>query len=196
MARARRFDAVNRPSAITTGYRSSSRTLSMIACVLMLARSWSIFRTTGSTARSCEAGQSHELDHAECDYEAVTAGLTGWVGPTPACVRSTALAISSRSSGARVKLPAAIHPSTCSGDRAPTIAPLTPGQLKVQAIATAETETPCRDAIGRRASRSDRLRLTNGSLNSGLRRRQSTDSMGSTRSRLKLSVRMPDCIGL
>lgn len=72
MARARRFDAVNRPSAMTMGYRSSSRTLSMIACVLMVARSWSIFRTTGSRVRPCEAGQSRELDHARCDYRAAT----------------------------------------------------------------------------------------------------------------------------
>ena len=52
----------------------------------------------------------------------------GCVGPDPAWVRSSAPAISSRSAACSVRFPALIQPSTCRGERAPTIAPLTPGQ--------------------------------------------------------------------
>src|ERR1700716_3969892 len=84
------------------------------------------------------------------------------MGPDPACVRSTAAAISARSAASSVRLPAVIHPSTCCGERAPTIAPLTPGQLSVQATATAAIDPPYRDAIGCSASRRGRLRLGRG----------------------------------
>jgi len=104
--------------------------------------------------------------------------------------------MSARSSSARVSVAPPIQPSTCSGERAPTIAPLTPGQRVTQATATAATVAPCRAAMGRRASRSDRLRLSSGSLNEGGRRRQSSAAMAATRAALNESVRMPDAMGL
>ncbi len=117
-------------------------------------------------------------------------------GPEPAPVRSIAARISARSVGSSRREAAAIQPSTCSGLRAPTIAPVTPGQASVQATATAETETPCRAAIGRSASRSARLRERLGSWNCGPRLRQSSEAIAATRSFENASVRMPDCIGL
>src|SRR5665647_750062 len=82
-----------------------------------------------------------------------------------------ATAISSRSSSVSSTDALSIHPSTCSGERAPTMAPLTPGQRVTQATATAATVAPRRAPMGRRASRSDRLRPSSGSLNEGGRRR-------------------------
>jgi hypothetical protein len=76
------------------------------------------------------------------------------------------------------------------------MAPLTPGHASAQATATDETLAWCRDAMGRSASRSARLRSTLGDWNSGLRRRQSSGASEATRAALKRSVRMPDCIGL
>src|SRR3989449_7258831 len=68
--------------------------------------------------------------------------LHGRTGPVPAPVRLMAPAISSKSASVRVSAAAPIQPSTCAGDRAPTIAPLTPGQASVQATATAATVAP------------------------------------------------------
>jgi hypothetical protein len=48
-------------------------------------------------------------------------------------------ASSSRSSSVSIKSPATNHSATYCGARAPTIAPVTPGQAKVQAMATAST---------------------------------------------------------
>src|SRR5439155_19414501 len=68
--------------------------------------------------------------------------LHGRTGPVPAPVRLIAPAISSRSASVSSRLAAPIQPSTCAGDRAPTIAPVTPGQASVQATAAAATVTP------------------------------------------------------
>ena len=78
-------------------------------------------------------------------------------GPAPAPVRSTARAISSKSFALSCTFAAATHASTCSGLRAPTIAPVTPGHASVHATATAEMETRWRSATGRSASRNSRL---------------------------------------
>jgi hypothetical protein len=91
---------------------------------------------------------------------------------------------------------APIQPSTCSRERPPTIAPVTPGQASVHATATADTLAPWRCAIGRKASRKAKLRLRFGSLKSGERRRQSSSANFATFSRLNVSVNRPDCIGL
>jgi hypothetical protein len=56
MARASRVDPVNLPSLGTRGNSSISRTLSMMACVLMLARSRSTLSTTRYPAHPCEGG--------------------------------------------------------------------------------------------------------------------------------------------
>jgi hypothetical protein len=101
-----------------------------------------------------------------------------------------ARAISSRSSRVSSSVAAPIHPSTCSGERAPTIAPVTPGHARVQAIATALTVVSCRRAIGRSASRSDKLRLKRGGLKSGERRRQSSGARAWTRLSVNRSVRL------
>src|SRR2546426_11363903 len=61
MARASRLDPVNLPSSGTTGYRSISRTLSMMAWVLVLVRSCSILSTTRSPAHPCEDGGHRSL---------------------------------------------------------------------------------------------------------------------------------------
>ena len=76
------------------------------------------------------------------------------------------------------------------------MAPVTPGQARVQAMATALTVVPCRRAMGRSASRNARLRLSRGGLKSGDRRRQSSSRERSIRSWEKLSVSRPDCSGL
>ena len=76
------------------------------------------------------------------------------------------------------------------------MAPVTPGQARVQATATAETVVPWRAAMGRRASRKAMLRPSSGSLKLPERRRQSSAAMRATRSAEKPSVRIPDCIGL
>src|SRR5258708_38203717 len=76
---------------------------------------------------------------------AVLADVSGWpgdAGPAPASVWRIAAAISSRSSVASVIHAASIQPSTCSGVRAPTIAPVTPGHASVQATAIADTDVP------------------------------------------------------
>ena len=66
----------------------------------------------------------------------------GCVGPAPAPVRAIAEAISSRSAGVSSRVVAGIQPSICAGERAPTIAAVTPGQASVQATATADTVVP------------------------------------------------------
>jgi L-asparagine transporter-like permease len=53
-----------------------------------------------------------------------------------------------------VSVAAPSQPSTCDGERAPTIAPVTPGQVSVQAMATDDTVVLCRFAIGISALRS------------------------------------------
>src|SRR5215469_16625581 len=128
---------------------------------------------------------------AYCDLRAF-----GAEEPVPAPVLSIAFAISSRSAWVNSRLPPPIQPSTCSGERAPTIAAVTPGQLSTHAIATEETDVPRRFAIGRNASRRARLRSRFGELNSGARRRQSSAAKLATLSALDRSVRSPDCIGL
>src|SRR5207245_750621 len=82
------------------------------------------------------------------------------------------------SASVSVSAAAPIQPSTCAGDRAPTIAPLTPGQASVQATATAATVAPCRCAIGRSASASARSRRNPAPVTSGARDRQHPPSTG------------------
>src|SRR6266550_5572642 len=72
----------------------------------------------------------------------------GRVGPDPTPSLSIVAAISSRSPELRMSVAASIHPSTCDGDLAPTIAPVTPGQVRVHATAMADTLALCRSAIG------------------------------------------------
>ena len=91
---------------------------------------------------------------------------------------------------------AAIQPSTWAAERAPTIAPVTPGQQRVHATATAATVIPCRSAIGFKASRSARFRSSLGGWNSSARRRQSSVASAAMRSAEKRSVRSPACMGL
>ena len=79
--------------------------------------------------------------------------VPGGMGPTPAPVRRIAAAMSSRSSAVSVSDAAPIQPWTCSGARAPTIAPDTPGQASSHAIATADVVVAWRFATGRSASR-------------------------------------------
>src|SRR5258706_4811399 len=59
----------------------------------------------------------------------------GRVGPDPTPSLSIVAAISSRSPELRVSVAASIQPSTCDGDLAPTIAPVTPGHIGAQAEA-------------------------------------------------------------
>src|SRR3954471_18843240 len=59
------------------------------------------------------------------------------VGPAPAPERSIASVMACRSVESSVSVAAGTHPSTWLGDRAPTMAPVTPGQLSTQAMATA-----------------------------------------------------------
>lgn len=66
----------------------------------------------------------------------------GRAGPAPAPVRAMAAAISSKSAASSSSRAASIQPSTWAGVRAPTIAPLTPGQARVHATATAATVVP------------------------------------------------------
>ena len=72
---------------------------------------------------------------------------------------------SSRSPSVSSTRAPSIHPSTWSGDRPPTIAPLTPGHASVHATATAATLVSCRSATGLSASRRFRLRVKAGSPN-------------------------------
>jgi hypothetical protein len=66
-----------------------------------------------------------------------------------------AAAISSRSSSVELERAGRDPAVDLSGERAPTIAPVTPSQASVQATATAPTPTPCRRATGTSASRSE-----------------------------------------
>ncbi len=100
------------------------------------------------------------------------------IGPSPAPVALRAAAISARSASVSSSEAAGSQPSTCSGDRAPTIAPDTPGTVRVQAAATGPTPTPCRSAIGRSASTRARLRASPSPEKSGLRERQSSGAQG------------------
>src|SRR3954462_7486382 len=61
----------------------------------------------------------------------------GRVGPDPTPSLSIEAAISSRSRALSSRVAASIQPSICAGDLAPTMAPVTPGQARVHAIATA-----------------------------------------------------------
>ena len=106
------------------------------------------------------------------------------------------IAIASRSSAASSSEAPPIQPSTCSAERAPTMAPVTPGQASVQATASAETVASCRRAIGRNASRSARLRPNRGGRKSAERRRQSSSAKPWILAVSNRSVRSPDCIGL
>jgi hypothetical protein len=81
----------------------------------------------------------------------------GDAGPVPAPVARMAAAISARSSCFSSRCAAGSQPSTWRGDRAPAMAPVTPGKESVQATAMAAGVTPWRSAIGRRAD--DRARL-------------------------------------
>jgi hypothetical protein len=54
----------------------------------------------------------------------------------------TAAAMSARSSSFSSRFAAGSQPSTCRGDRAPTMAPVTPGNPSVQATAMAAGVTP------------------------------------------------------
>src|ERR1700687_227668 len=60
--------------------------------------------------------------------------------------------MSSRSCGVSTIEAAPIQPSTCAGLRAPTMAPVTPGQASVHAMAIAATPVPRRCATGFSAS--------------------------------------------
>ena len=77
---------------------------------------------------------------------------------------------------------APIQPSTCSGVRAPTIAPVTPGQASVQAMATATTmcRAARRSAAARRAGRGSGASSAPGTPASA--RRQSSAASAATRS--------------
>src|SRR3954471_16602665 len=61
----------------------------------------------------------------------------GRVGPDPTPSLSIEAAISSRSRVLSSRVAASIQPSICAGDLAPTIAPVTPGQVRVHATAIA-----------------------------------------------------------
>lgn len=80
--------------------------------------------------------------------------------------------------------------SICSGVRAPTMAPVTPGHASVHATATADTVTPRRSAIGRSASRSAKFRERFGSVNCTEPRRQSS-AIAATRLAENVSVSRP-----
>src|SRR5688572_27526841 len=120
----------------------------------------------------------------------------GRVGPLPAPVLSIAFAISSRSSDVSSSVAPPIHPSTCAAERAPTIAAVSPGHARSQAIATAETVPPWRFAIGLSASRSDRFFSRRGDWKLLDVRRQSSGAIVLRRSGVNESVRIPACIGL
>src|SRR5690606_7854490 len=66
----------------------------------------------------------------------------GRAGPDPAPVWRIAFSISSRSASLRMSVAAAIQPSTCSGERAPTIAAVTCGHAHVHATAIAPAVVP------------------------------------------------------
>src|ERR1700694_6237954 len=73
-------------------------------------------------------------------YRAATARSNcGIVGPSPAPVRTMASEISCKSAVVSSSDAAPIQPSTCCGERPPTMAPVTPGHASTQAIATADT---------------------------------------------------------
>ena len=91
---------------------------------------------------------------------------------------------------------AAIQPSTCAAERAPTIAPVTPGQQMVLATAAAAIVILRRSAIGFYASRRARFRSRRGGWNSSARLRQSSVASAAMRSDENRSVRSPACIGL
>src|SRR5712692_5513496 len=120
----------------------------------------------------------------------------GRAGPLPAPVRSRAAATSSRSASVNSKSAAGSHPSICEGRRAPTIAPVTPGQASVQATATAPTLVPWRWAIGPSAAARPRLRSRRSPLNSGERDRQSSAGRRAARARVNVPLSRPACIGL
>ena len=172
---------------------STGTSLDTLRFSLHLARRLKVGATDVDAFVLGEHGTSSALRKVSVRSAWLTRGLDG---PVPAPVDLMARAISSRSAAVRSRLAASIQPSTCSGERAPTIAPVTPGQLSVQAIATDETDVPCRCAMGFRASRSATLRSRLGELNSGDRRRQSSFAMCETLWALNRSVSNPDCIGL
>src|SRR6266404_9426509 len=120
----------------------------------------------------------------------------GRVGPDPTPSLSIVAANSSRSPEVRVSVAASIQPSTCAGDLAPTIAPVTPGHVRVHATATADTLVLCRSAIGFSASRSAMFFSSHGVWKFGALLRQSSSAIFFTRSAENVSVRMPDCMGL
>jgi hypothetical protein len=144
----------------------------------------------------CRACQTAWLQHWSAAVPAQTCCNCGVVGPVPAPVRTIAVAISSRSTAVNSRLAAAIQPFTCWGERAPTMAPVTPGQAITHASATADTVVLWRCAIGRRASLKAKLRLRLGSWKSGERRLQSSWENFATLSAVKPSVSSPDCMGL
>ncbi len=130
------------------------------------------------------------------DRHSKSSRYLGKAGPAPAPLLPTARAISSRSSRVSSRVAAPIHPSTCSGDRAPTMAPVTPGQARVQAIATAPTVVPCAAPRAEGNHGEQDSVPSRGGLKSGDRRRQSSSAMVSTRSSENRSVSSPDCSGL
>src|SRR5271166_1235814 len=120
----------------------------------------------------------------------------GLTGPVPAPFRSIEVAIASMSEGVRDKVAASIQPSTCTGLRAPTIAPVTPGHASVHATATAAAVVRCCSATWPIASATARLRFSASPLKSALRDRQSFVGRDAARSALNDPLSRPDCIGL
>src|SRR5262249_16673924 len=121
---------------------------------------------------------------------------SGLLGPPPAPVRPIATASSAKSACDSSSRAASIQPSTCAGERAPTMAPVTSGQASVQATATDAVLVPRRAAMGFMASARARLRLRFSPPNSLLRVRQSSSGKAAARSVVKRPLKRPDCIGL
>src|SRR5205085_6420959 len=88
------------------------------------------------------------------------------IGPEPAPVSATARAMSAMSEADSSTAAAPIHPSTCSGLRAPTMAADTPGQASTHATASSGRLHPTRSAMRRSRSTRARLRERFGSWNS------------------------------
>src|ERR1700728_3231950 len=120
----------------------------------------------------------------------------GRVGPAPSPDDSMAPEASSMSRSSSVSVAAAIQPSICSGSLAPTMAPVTPGNANVHAMATEPTEAFWRSAIGRSPSAKARPALSLSPEKLGLDLRQSPASRDAERSSLQRPLSSPDAMGL
>jgi hypothetical protein len=100
----------------------------------------------GAAARHAECfSERHSLRPRSIPKSRQSAAVSsscGIVGAPPAPVRTMAPEISCKSAAVNSREAAPIQPSTCSRERPPTIAPVTPGQASVHATATADTLAP------------------------------------------------------